>query len=175
MSSAPSSPKATITFRWLPPPTGWVKVNFDRATFKEKSLAGLGCIIRNEKGLVMAAFTQIIPLPTLVEMVEVLAMRSAIGFAQELSLDQVILEGDSETIIRVLSRGGWDSSSLGHIFKDINFFSSVFQSLSFCHTRRQGDRVAHRLARLACKFSQFHVWMDEIPPDIESLYLSDIF
>ena len=64
-----------------------MKVNFDGVIFREKSLAGLGCIIRNKKDLVMAAFTQIIPLPTLVETMEVLAVRSAIGFAQELSLD----------------------------------------------------------------------------------------
>ena len=64
-----------------------MKVNFDGAIFREKSLAGLGCIIWNDKGLVMAAFTQIILLPTLVETMEVLAVRSAIGFAQELSLD----------------------------------------------------------------------------------------
>ena len=50
----------------------------------------------------MVAFTQIILLPTSVEMVEVLATRSAIGFAQELSLNQVIFEGDLETIIKAL-------------------------------------------------------------------------
>ena len=44
----------------------------------------------------MAAFTQIILLPTSVETMEVLVARSAIGFAQELSLDQIILEGDSK-------------------------------------------------------------------------------
>ena len=47
----------------------------------------MGCVVRNDEGLVMAAFTQIILLPTSVEMVEVLATRSAIGFAQELSLN----------------------------------------------------------------------------------------
>ena len=66
---------------------GWVKVNFDEATFKEKNLASLGGIIRNNKGLVMATFTQTIPLPISVEMVEVLAARNAIGLAQELSLN----------------------------------------------------------------------------------------
>ena len=66
---------------------GWVKVNFDEATFKEKNLANLGGIIRNNRGLVMATFTQTIPLPISVEMVEVLAARSAIGLAQELSLN----------------------------------------------------------------------------------------
>lgn len=40
----------------------------------------------------MFAFTQMIPLPTSVETVEVLAARIAIGFVQELSLDQIILE-----------------------------------------------------------------------------------
>ena len=60
--------------------------------FKEKNLAGIGYIIRNDKGLVMAAFTQFIPLPTSVETMEVLAVRSAIGFAKELSLDQIILK-----------------------------------------------------------------------------------
>ena len=54
----------------------------------------------------MAAFTQIIPLPTSVETMEVLAVRSAIGFAQELNLDQIILEGDSKITIDVLSKGG---------------------------------------------------------------------
>ena len=66
---------------------GWVKVNFDGATFKEKNLAGMGGIIHNDRGVVMAAFIQTIPLPTSVKMVEVLATRSAIGLAQELSLN----------------------------------------------------------------------------------------
>ena len=134
------SPKVPTTTRWLPPLAGYLKVNFGGAIFKEKSLAGLGCIIRNDKGLVMATFTQIIPLPTSVEAVEVLAARNATGFAQELSLDQIILEGDSETTIRALSRGGWESLSFGHIIKDINFFGLAFKSLSFSHTRRLGNK-----------------------------------
>ena len=149
-------------------------MNFDGAIFKEKSLASIGCIIRNDKGLVMAAFTQVIPLPTSVEMVEVLAARSAIGFAQELSLDQIILEGDSETCINALSKGGWESSSFGHIIKDINFFASAIRSLSFSHTRRLGNKVAHRLARSACNFPIFHAWMEDIPPDIVPVYASEL-
>ena len=158
----------------VPPPTGWLKVNFDGAIFKEKCLAGIGCIIRNDKGLVMAAFTQVIPLPTSVEMVEFLAARSAIGFAQELSLDQIILEGDSETCINALSKGGWESSSFGHIINDINFFASAIRSLSFSHTCRLGNKVAHRLARSACNFPLFHAWMEDIPPDIVSVYASEL-
>ncbi|XP_030948949.1 uncharacterized protein LOC115972854 [Quercus lobata] len=109
------------------------KVNFDGATFSSKALAGLGAIIRNEQGLVMAAYTHSIPLPTSVETVEVLAARSAICLA-----------------------------------KDLNF-----SKVSFCHTRRQGNRVAHGLARLACNFSDYQVWMEDVPPDLYDVYCSD--
>ena len=63
--------------------------------FKDRKLAGLGGVIRNDYGLIMAAFTQTIPLPTSIEMVEVLAARSALVLAKELCLNQVLLEGDS--------------------------------------------------------------------------------
>ena len=151
-----------------------MKVNFNGATFQKENLVVLGCVVRNDEGLVMVAFTQIILLPTSIEMVEVLATRSAIGFAQELSLNQVIFEGDLETIIRALSKGGFESSSIGHIIRDIKLLSSAFQNFSFCHTRRQGNRVAYRLARSACKFSHFHVWMEDLPPDIVSVYHSNL-
>ena len=153
---------------------GWVKVNFDGATFKEKNLAGLGGIIHNDRGVVMAAFIQTIPLPTSVEMVEVLAVRSAIGLAQELSLNQVQVEGDSAIIIKALSKGGMGSSSFGHIIKDIISLSSALQCVSFCHTCRQGNRVAHSLARSACKFSSFQVWMEETSHEIDCVYSSEI-
>ena len=101
-------------------------------------------------------------------------MHNAIGYAQELSLDQIILEGDSEITINALSKEGWESSSFGHIIKDIKSFAAAFNSLSFSHTRRLGNKVAHRLARSACNFSHFHVWMEDIPPDIAFVYLSNL-
>ena len=53
-------------------------MNFDGALFAGESKAGLGVIIRNDSKLVMAALSQNIPLPTSVEMVEVLAVRRAL-------------------------------------------------------------------------------------------------
>ncbi|XP_023897311.1 uncharacterized protein LOC112009202 [Quercus suber] len=140
------APRVAVHANWLPLPKDWMKVNFDSATFQEECCAGLGCVIRNDEGLVMATLSQIIPLPTSVEMVEVLAARSAIDFAQDLNLKKVIFEGDFATIIKALSKGGFDSSSFGHIIKDIKLLSHAFQNESFCHIRRQGNRVAHSLA-----------------------------
>ena len=130
-----------------------MKINFNGATFSDRNLAGLAGVIRDDRGLVMATFTQTIPLPISVEMVEVLAARNALVSAQDLNLTQVQLEGDSEIIINALSKGGKDSSSFGHILLDIKLLSSAFQCVSFSHSRRQANKVAHCLARSACKFS----------------------
>ena len=89
-------------------PPDWVKINFDGAIFQEKDEAGLGAIIRNDHGLVMAALTQVIPLPTSVEMVEVLAARRALSFAHELGFDHIILEGNSDIAIWAI----WARASL---------------------------------------------------------------
>ena len=151
-----------------------MKVNFDRALFKETDSAGLGVIIRNDLGLVMAASVQIIPLPTSVETVEVLAARNAICLARELQFNKVIIEGDSEVVIKALNNSNVSSTSFGHIIRDIKIVSVAFREISFCHTRRQGNKVAHSIARRACKFSPFNVWMEDVPPDILSVYSSEL-
>ena len=159
---------------WSPPPSGWLKVNFDGASFPSKNLAGLGAIIRNDKGLVMAAFSQPIPLPTSVETVEVLAARSAVCLARDLNLGQVIFEGDAEVIIKAINSGGFSSSSFGHIIRDIKLLSSAFNKVSFSHTRRLGNRIAHGLSCMACNFSSFQVWMEDVPLDLSHVYFSEL-
>ena len=174
-SALPLRPSPSISpAKWSSPPSGWLKVNFDGATFPSKNLAGLGAIICNDKGLVMAAFSQPIPLSTSVETVEVLAARSAVCLARDLNLGQVIFEGDAEVIIKAINSGGFSSSSFGHIIRDIKHLSMAFNKVSFSHTRRLGNKVAHGLARMACNFSSFQVWTEDVPPDLSHVYFSEL-
>ncbi|KAL0012819.1 hypothetical protein SO802_007927 [Lithocarpus litseifolius] len=150
--------------------TEFCNINFDGATFNESSSAGLGAIIRNDRGLVMAAFTQPISLPTSVEMVEVLTARGALCFAKDLGFNKIIVEGDSEVIIKALNNSGLPSSSLGLILKDIKVLSSSLGKVLFSHTRRQGNRVAHGLARMTCNFAHFLSWMEDVPPGVKKVF-----
>ncbi|XP_030970668.1 uncharacterized protein LOC115991059 [Quercus lobata] len=144
----PRGPSSSpIPVKWSLPPKNWVKVNFDGALFKEVGSVGLGVIIRNDLGLAMAASSQIIPLPTSVEMVEVLAARNAICLARELQFAKVIVEGDFEVVIKSLNSTSYSSTSFGHIVRDIKIAFAAFSEVIFCHTRRQGDKVAHLIAR----------------------------
>ena len=50
-------PRIAWPVHWHPPPPGLVKVNFDGAFFSRENIVGLGIIIQNDQGLVMAALS----------------------------------------------------------------------------------------------------------------------
>ena len=62
--------------RWKPPNPGIYKINFDGAIFEDSALAGLGVVIRDSAGLIIAAFGQKIRLPSSVDLVEAMAAAS---------------------------------------------------------------------------------------------------
>ena len=121
---------------WKPPSLGLFKINFDGATFESLNQAGIGVVIKDEHGLVIAALSQRIPLPSSVSMVEALAARRALIFAQEISIFSVEVEGDSLQVIRAINNKKLDRSGLGHIIQDIKLLGSCMQSCSFTHIGR---------------------------------------
>ena len=70
------------TRRWLPPTTGSVKINNDGAMFGESDKVGLGVVIRTCDGQVVAALSEQIVKPPIVEILELLVARWAVFFLQ---------------------------------------------------------------------------------------------
>ena len=90
------------------------------------------------------------------------------------AFNKIIVEGDSEIIIKALSSDGLSSSSFGHIVQDIKVVSSSLGSVLFNHTHRQGNRVGHGLARLACNFVNFQSWMEDVPLGVKDVYFFEV-
>ena len=61
------------------------KVNFNRAIFREEQKAGVGVIIRDEHGKVIASMADGISLPFSVDVVEAFAAKEALKFTQDRS------------------------------------------------------------------------------------------
>ena len=57
-----------------------MKVNFDGAVFGDSHEAGVGVVIRNEQGEVMASFSEKIATPSSVEVLKMLAAKRATIF-----------------------------------------------------------------------------------------------
>nr|POE84737.1 hypothetical protein CFP56_64954 [Quercus suber] len=139
-----------------------------------QGLAGLGVVIRIDHGLIMASLTQQIPLPGSVIEVEVLAAQKALELTLELGFDNITLEGDFEVLIKALAKGGNSLAHYGHLLADIHMLMAWFSLLSLSHVRRHCNSLAHALARRASSTPDLSIWMEEIPPDLDSVYMADL-
>lgn len=74
-------------------------------------------------------------------------MRRATKFIVELGSRHSVFEGNSELMCKALSAADFSLSTIGHTVKDSMSIASLLQTHSFFHTRKQGNFVAHALAR----------------------------
>ncbi|KAK9987375.1 hypothetical protein SO802_032326 [Lithocarpus litseifolius] len=141
--------------------------------FSDAGEAGIGAVIRNREGEVMAALSEKIPQPSSVTLLEVLAARQAAIFIHEVGLCNSVLEGDSETVIKALQKGDKFQTAFSHLCRDTLLYVKALQSFNFSHTHRQGNCVADALANKARYCSSITVWMVSVPPDISCLVLAE--
>ena len=121
---------------WTPPGARFYEINFDSPIFESSGRAGLGVVVRDVEGMGIAALSQNIQLPSFVDSVEALATRRAIILAQEISLTQVVVEGDSLKVIAAINSPKQSRTQWGHIIEDIKKASLCLQACSFCHVSR---------------------------------------
>ena len=119
--------------------------------------AGLGVIIRDSQGLTMAALAQNVLLASLVVEMEALAATQAVELAVEIGLDKIISEGDSSIVIRGLTDQVPNFASLGFLIKEANELANRLTHVKFQHVGREGNSVAHNLARHARHVTCFSI------------------
>ena len=134
--------------RWKLPDSGFFKVNFDGALFLDQRCAGLGVVVRDSDGLIIAALSQKVRLPGSVDVVEALVAQRAICFAKELSLHHLVIEGDSLQVIQAITDTRLVQTLYGHIIEEIRFLSSSV-NCSFLHVNKKGNKLVHALTRRA--------------------------
>ena len=160
--------------RWEPPPANFVKINFDGAVFFKDKFSGVGAVIRDENGLVLGSCSKHLPQAYSAVEVEALAAATALALAEDLGMQRVILEGDSLVIIKALREEEQFFSPVGLLLEDVRKLSLSFQQLLYSHTKREGNSVTHNLARYANSIPDFLVWMEDVPPCIQSFVQADL-
>ena len=159
--------------RWKPLDWEFYKVNYDGADFAEQGRAGLGVIIRNSDGEVMASMSQQVQFPTTVMQVEALAMRKAAKFALEIGVNKVVLEGDLEIVYKDLKNNGPSLALHSHLIQDVKALFPLFSNICFSHVGWAGNKATHSLARRAILSRNLNVWMEDVPPNILDMVQAD--
>ena len=61
-----------------------------------------------------------------------------------------------------LKEGPHSLASFGLPIQDVKCFTNLFHCIRFSHVRREGNIVAHNLARHARHVTSFQVWIEDV-------------
>ena len=171
------APKATsrrpVPRQWKPPPVGWYKVNADAAIFSDEKV-GLGGVVRDEIGEVVAATCVGEKGCFEVDAVEAMAARHAVFIALEAGFSNIILETDCLKLATHLSKKQRELSSFGNIVNDILLLVSSCNAFSVSHVGREGNWVAHHLAHGSLNYGGMRVWLEEAPDEVMQYVMADL-
>ena len=108
-----------LTVKWSPLKQGCYKVNVDGVVFTKRKQTGIGVIIRDNTGEVVAAMCKRMAVPLGALEIEAKAMETEVRFAIEVGIRDVIFEGESLTIYNALHGLGSTSTAIQNIVTDI--------------------------------------------------------
>ena len=159
--------------RWVPPSNLWFKVNTNAAIFKNLGTVGIGTVIRDHAGTVIATLSQHLHLPLGPLEAKANAMDVAVSFAWDVGVQEVIFETDSHVIFTTLSGSNIPPATMIDVLESLQQKLHEFRRVKVQHVRRQRNKSAHALAQHAKGIHGFVTWLEESPPIIESLVLQD--
>nr|XP_023891605.1 uncharacterized protein LOC112003629 [Quercus suber] len=147
---------------WLPPSLGFYKINYGGAMFQDLVAAWLGVVARDLDRRVIVALSEHISFLPIIEALEALACRKAVAFAIDLDIQDVVFEGDLETIFKHLSFNQPSMAAFGHLVDEACNLAATLRSYRFSHIKRKGYMVADKLAKLVKTLYESTIWFEDI-------------
>ena len=151
-----------------------VKINFDGVVFTKEKKSGVGMVVRDAKGLVLASCAKEMHQPFKAMVIESLVAATPLSFATNLGFRRVVLEGDSMDVIQALRENAESLTPRGLLLEDVRMLSQNFEQLLYSHTKREGNSVAHNLAKYALCFPDFLALTEDVLPQIQSILQANL-
>jgi len=166
---SPSSP-----CQWARPVGDLIKLNWDSAVQTWRKLVGIGVVARNSTGQVLASLCSVQRYISDSTVAEAYGARLAVEFGIFLGLRSIILEGDASEIIQALRSSDSVLGKFGSLISDAQNLLSSFGFYACTHVRREGNRVAHTLAKFAISSEHNKVWFQSYQTCLSGLVNSEL-
>jgi hypothetical protein len=101
---------------WKPPNATSFKVNWDASLNINSELVGIGCVLRDRDGVVIAAKCCVCKAVVDLVCAEAMAALVALDFCSDLGVNNIECEGDSLHIIKGVSSTDYTLDRIGHFF-----------------------------------------------------------
>ncbi|KAF5470679.1 hypothetical protein F2P56_011176 [Juglans regia] len=149
--------------RWKPPSSSFLKLNVDGAVFADGNKAGVGLVLRDENGKVVWAATKAEDAVDAPVTIELIAVLRGLQLCQPLGIPNLVVETDCLSLVQELQGTQESFSPNGNLIKDAKELMRHFPELQVQHVYRDGNRVAHNLARFAWIIDDIIMWWDSVP------------
>jgi ribonuclease HI len=148
---------------WKAPALDWCKGNWDAALDTVSGRMGLGVVFRDSRGKLLVA--RCVTKKGCLEPAgaEALALLLAIQMCREMGYSKLHLEGDAKAVIDAVHSTEVDRSWMGHLIEDVKVELQAVLYWQLTFVRREGNKVAHDLAKFALTHSTAETWHD-MPP-----------
>ncbi|KAL6525167.1 hypothetical protein OROMI_030760 [Orobanche minor] len=105
-------------------------------------------------------------------MAELIAIRQGLELAWMKRLPKVVIESDSEVIIKLIKSRNTSEHPLHNLLEDCRASMRLPWELEIQHTKRGGNHCADFLAKLGHEVDGLRIW-DEPPQGLMSVLLKD--
>jgi ribonuclease HI len=155
--------------RWVKPPAGIVKINWDAALDERTGNAGLGIIARDHEGRTIAmqcSSFKHISNPTTAK---TLAARKAVVLGVQLGVIYMELEGDAKEVVQGINCANNSAGRDGSVLNDIKTLLQNFNTWKVIHVNRGANGAAHSVARMALSVVGDHIWFENFPLSVQEI------
>jgi hypothetical protein len=136
-----------------------VKINWDAFVDKGRNLMGMGIMVRDCEGRLIAALC--IPQNFIVDpaTAEALAAWKMVKFCINMEFGKVYLEGNCLEVVQALNFAGDDWGRYGPLINDTR---ELLRRVQIQHVPRVCNKAAHQLARFALTCSEEIMWRGDV-------------
>ena len=142
--------------------------------FASQKITGVSVLVRDAAVKTIGALSKKIWASLKAVEVEVKAVETELQFAKVLLIHDFILESDSLLLNNALKELSPPPSTVAAIIYSSLSVSREFRQVEFSHVRRQGNKLAHLLAKYAHGIDDFSIWLEEDPCFIIQTLLQDV-
>lgn len=150
-----------------------IKLFVDGVTTNDGASSSISVIIRDHTGATVGALNKLLPTAFPAPVTEAYALLQGVLFAAEMGTSNAIFESDALALVQAVNANEF-GGDIGHIIQDIKSATLAFSWSSFQHLKREGNKVAHELARDAKLMGHSHTWKGVSPPFIQKFLLDDL-
>ena len=168
-----TKPPDNNIIQWIPPPAGCFKIYVDASVYVSDTSFALGMVLRDDNGKFIEGKNMRVGGKLSVTEAEARGVQEALIWIEELGLQHVTVESDSELVVHALQRDIVYLVEVGHTIEVCKEKLGQRTDIAVVHVKKQANRVAHLLARIPCLLNSFNHFVS--PPNVLLEMLSSEF